>query len=146
MKRDVLTHWCIMDIIQLGGGIVIKLQDIEFHQKAAVYPQLADYIKKGILLGVIVDGEDMPSRRELALRLSINPNTVQKAYKLLEDEGFIRTISNIRSIAVVTQDTKERSRCQLIEQQVKTFITDCKSCGMNFQQTIAIMTTLWDKI
>ena len=114
MKRDVLTHWCIMDIIQLGGGIVIKLQDIEFHQ--------------------------------LALRLSINPNTVQKAYKLLEDEGFIRTISNIRSIAVVTQDTKERIRCQLIEQQVKTFITDCKSCGMNFQQTIAIMTTLWDKI
>ncbi|MFR2702120.1 MAG: GntR family transcriptional regulator [Longicatena caecimuris] len=93
-----------------------------------------------------MDGEDMPSRRELALRLSINPNTVQKAYKLLEDEGFIRTISNIRSIAVVTQDTKERIRCQLIEQQVKTFITDCKSCGMNFQQTIAIMTTLWDKI
>ena len=89
--------------------------------KRQVYPQLADYIKKGILLGEIVDGEDMPSRRELALRLSINPNTVQKAYKLLEDEGFIRTISNIRSIAVVTQDTKERIRCQLIEQQVDVY-------------------------
>lgn len=133
-----------MAIIHLGGDIVILMQNIQFHKKAAVYPQLAEHIKRGILMGDIVNGEEMPSRRELALALSINPNTVQKAYKQLEDEGIIRTISNVVSVAVVNDEIMTRIRSQLIEQQVKAFISDCKGCGLDFQKTIAMLTALWD--
>lgn len=134
-----------MAIIQLGGDIVVPMQKIQFHKKAAVYPQLADHIKRGILFGEIVNGEEMPSRRELALALSINPNTVQKAYKILEDEGVIRTISNVASVAVVNDEIKERIRSQLIEQQLRALISDCKACGMDFQKTITMFTALWDE-
>ena len=49
-----------------------------------IYLQILLYIKRGIIAGSIVDGAELPSRRVLSALLGVNPNTVQKAYKLLE--------------------------------------------------------------
>ena len=55
----------------------MNLQDIQFNKKEPMYPQLSRYIKKLILADELKHYEELPSRRELALQLSINPNTVQ---------------------------------------------------------------------
>lgn len=59
--------------------------------KQSVYLQIVEDIKRKIELGLLTEGEKLPSCRELALSLGINPNTVQRAYSELEESGYIYT-------------------------------------------------------
>ena len=63
----------------------------EFSEKP-IYEQIYDEFVKLIVLDVIKEGDKLPSVRELALSLQINPNTIQKSYKILESKGFIVSI------------------------------------------------------
>lgn len=122
----------------------MNLQHITFNKKEPMYPQLSRYIKKLILADELKLYEELPSRRELALQLSINPNTVQKAYKQLEDEGIIKTISNVKSVVIVNEETLEKLRNEMIEVTMKKFVKECQTSGLDFQQTIAWLTKLWN--
>lgn len=122
----------------------MNLQDIQFNKKEPMYPQLSRYIKKLILADELKHYEELPSRRELALQLSINPNTVQKAYKQLEDEGIIKTISNVKSVVIVNEKILEKLRSEMIEETMKEFVKEGQTSGLDFQQTIVWLTKLWN--
>lgn len=61
-------------------------------KKLSVYESIIEFIKRDIALGIIGEGERLPSCRDMAMRLGINPNTVQRAYSELELQGVIYTI------------------------------------------------------
>lgn len=63
-----------------------------FLGKQDVYLEIAERYEKYITLGVIKTGEKLPSVRTAASELRVNPNTVQKAYTLLEEKGLIRSV------------------------------------------------------
>ena len=63
-----------------------------FSTKRDVYLEIAARYEKYIILGVIKPGEKLPSVRVAAGDLGVNPNTVQRAYSLLEEKGFIRSM------------------------------------------------------
>ena len=54
-----------------------------------IYLQIVGYIKRGIVAGEIPSGDELPSRRMLSALLGVNPNTVQKACRMLEEEGIL---------------------------------------------------------
>lgn len=60
--------------------------------KLSVYESIVERIKRDIALGIIAEGERLPSCRDLALEMGVNPNTVQHAYSTLEAQGIIYTI------------------------------------------------------
>lgn len=60
--------------------------------KLSVYEGIVERIKRDVALGIIGKGERLPSCRELALEMGVNPNTVQRAYSALEEQGIIYTI------------------------------------------------------
>ena len=122
---------------------MVSFSDMKCNKKEALYPQLVSYIKKLILLGKVEDHEELPSRRELALSLSINPNTVQKAYKIMEEEGIIRTISNVKSVVCVNNEIKERIRKEYIQLYVKGFVEECKSVELSFQEVVSLLSEYW---
>lgn len=64
---------------------------VDPHSGVPIYVQLRDQIKKGVASGQLQPGEQLPSVRELAVKLTINPNTVSKVYQELEREGVIQT-------------------------------------------------------
>ena len=123
----------------------MNLKDIQFNKKEPMYPQLSRYVKKLILSDEIKHYEELPSRRELAMQLSINPNTVQKAYKQLEEEGIIKTISNVKSVVIVNEETLTMLRNEMIEETMEKFIKECQTSGLDFQQTIAWLTKKWNQ-
>ena len=53
-----------------------------------IYLQIIKYLKQGIVSGAVADGDELPSRRVLSATLGVNPNTVQKACRMLEEEGL----------------------------------------------------------
>lgn len=122
---------------------MVSFKEIQFNKKEAVYPQLVAYVKKQILIGSVENNEELPSRRELALSLAINPNTVQKAYKILEDEGIIRTISNVKSVICVNDEIKETIQKEYIQKHLQGFIEECKSVNLSFQEVVSLLSEYW---
>ncbi len=66
---------------------------IDLRNPKPIYEQIKDNIKQLIITGAFKEDEQLPSIRELAQSTSINPNTIQKAYKDLESEGYIYTVT-----------------------------------------------------
>ena len=66
-----------------------------------IYQQIVDFVRRGCAAGTISDGDELPSRRVLSALLSINPNTVQKAFRLLEEEGLITSHTGAKSCITV---------------------------------------------
>ena len=67
---------------------MISFQDFRQTDDTPIYLQIVRYIQQGLAAGAIQDGDELPSRRVVSALLAVNPNTVQKAFKLLEDEGL----------------------------------------------------------
>lgn len=65
---------------------------LRFNKEAPVYEQLVNHIKRMIIKRVLLPDEKMPSVRELARQLTLNPNTIQKAYRELEHQGYIYSL------------------------------------------------------
>ena len=66
---------------------------VDLRSRVPIYEQLYENVRKMILEGTLVEDEKIPSVRELASLLTINPNTIQKAYKALEKDGYIYSVS-----------------------------------------------------
>lgn len=65
---------------------------LDYRDARPIYAQIVDRFREQIGAGVLTPGEKLPSVRELAVQLSINPNTIQRAYRQLEMEGWITTM------------------------------------------------------
>jgi GntR family transcriptional regulator len=68
---------------------------IDLKSRKSIYEQVVDNIKDLIITGVIKAEDKIPSVRELSKILTVNPNTVQKAYRELEYQGFLYTVSGL---------------------------------------------------
>lgn len=66
---------------------------LNYRDAKPIYEQIKDGIRKLVVTGAIGTGEKLPSVRELASQLAINPNTIQRAYRELENEGYIYTLA-----------------------------------------------------
>ena len=66
---------------------------INLHGKSSIYEQIRSQILKFIQIGILKPNDKLPSVRELSMDLGINPNTVQKAYQKLEEDGYIYILS-----------------------------------------------------
>ena len=65
---------------------------IDYRDARPIYAQIVDGYRTQIVQGILTEGEKLPSVRELAATLFINPNTIQRAYRQLESEGWIATV------------------------------------------------------
>ena len=66
---------------------------LDYRDARPIYTQICDGFRDQILSGVLQNGDKLPSVRELALTLAINPNTIQRAYRELEMQGWIATVA-----------------------------------------------------
>ena len=66
---------------------------LDYRDSRPIYEQVQDGLRKLMVSGVLQEGEKLPSVRALASQLAINPNTIQRAYRTLEGEGWIVTIA-----------------------------------------------------
>ena len=109
-----------------------------------IYRQIILFIKRGVVSGAIADGDELPSRRMLSALLGVNPNTAQKAYRLLEDEGLIASTPGAKSLVTVTPTAIETVRQELTLHQAMEAIAAMKQMGMTRQDAVEAITSLWD--
>ena len=109
-----------------------------------IYMQIISYIKRGVVSGSISDGDELPSRRVLSALLGVNPNTVQKAYRMLEDEGIIVSRSGSGSCVELNAEKSGRIKREMLESDVISVITAMKQAGASKEEAAALIENLWD--
>ena len=126
-----------------GGSVLVDFSNLRFDDRAPVYQQIAEYLKRQILLGTVQDGDPMPSRRELAAQTGINPNTAQKAYRLMTEEGYVVTDGNSGSFVRLTPALREQISEELTRGLVEQFVTQAKANRLSYKKVIALVSDLW---
>ena len=110
-----------------------------------IYIQILRYIKRGIVSGVIVNGDELPSRRVLSALLGVNPNTVQKAYRALEDEELIDSRLGSKSCMDLSSEKIERVRSELTEADAIGVVKAMKQMGFSKEEAVSLIEKYWDK-
>lgn len=109
-----------------------------------IYLQILLFIKRGIIAGVILNGDELPSRRVLSSLLGVNPNTVQKAYRLLEEEGLIQSRSGAKSYMLLDETKTGRIRTELLENDARSIVSAMRQMGLTKEEAIALIEKHWD--
>lgn len=110
-----------------------------------IYLQIVRHVKREIVAGLAGDQDEMPSRRVLSALLGVNPNTIQKAYRLLEDEGVLASRGGAGSYLTVDARQVSQMRDALLEQDAKALIRSMQQSGLTLEETLALIQRLWEE-
>jgi GntR family transcriptional regulator len=110
---------------------------IDYKDTRPIYEQVAGKFKALILKGAL-QAEQMPSVRSLAMELSINPNTIQKAYAQLEREGFIYTVKGRGNFIAGTEKLLEEKRKSCLDEILKR-IKEVMEYGVTGEEILTLI-------
>lgn len=109
-----------------------------------IYLQIIRHIKRDIVSGVIKNGDEVSSRRVLSALLGVNPNTIQKAYRILEEEGLMESHSGAKSYMLLNDDVVQRVKEQLLENDASSIVNSLKQMGFTKAEALAVIEKYWE--
>ena len=141
-RRCILT--VLIQVIQSGGfpedpSAISEVRDlisINYRDPRPIYEQIRDELQKLILTGVLPPGEKLPSVRELAQELAINPNTIQRAYRELEQGGYIDSVPGKGNFAALKQEAASQRKDELMTRLRET-AAELRSLGTGEEELLA---------
>ena len=124
---------------------MISFSGFRFEDGSPIYQQIIRYLEQGVAAGTIRDGDELPSRRVLSAQLGVNPNTVQKASRLLEESGLIASRSGAKSEMTLTEEAVTAIRERLLEQEAATLVRSLRQMGLTLPQAAAWLERMWNQ-
>lgn len=108
---------------------------IDYKDKRPIYEQIVEKVRRLILRGVLKKDDAMPSVRSLALELSINPNTIQKAYQELERMGYIYSVKGRGSFIMDSQIVIEEA-VEEVKGDIEVLLQKAKDAGISLKKLL----------
>lgn len=118
---------------------------VQYTGSIPVYEQIMRYIKKEIVTGELNGEDKIPSILDLADRLSVNPNTVSRAYQELKREGLIETRRGMGTYVVRDKTMNDRMKKELSQDLVLDFIEEMKASGFTAEEIIGFVSERLEK-
>lgn len=114
---------------------------LDYADKRPLYEQTKEKLRELIISGVLKPHDKIPSVRELASNLSINPNTIQKAYRELEQEGYIYSVTAKGNYVSPRENTDKVSSARLEElcDSLKATASEMKFLGMKKEDVLKLV-------
>ena len=136
-----------MVVVQFGKGVVtlVTFEGLRLEEGMPIYLQIIRYLERGIAAGTVRDGDELPSRRVLSARLGVNPNTIQKAFRALEEAGVITSRAGAKSEVSLTPERAEAIRPRLLEEEAAALVGALRQMGLDREQAAALVLQLWDR-
>lgn len=111
---------------------------LDYQDRRPLYEQVEEKFRNLILIGALEPGSRMPSVRQLAMELSINPNTIQRAYMQLEQEGLIYPVKGKGNFIADSEEVRKISKASYTE-ELKTLLRKGKAMGIEEEELIYII-------
>ena len=124
---------------------MISFESFKTEEGRPIYQQILDFIKRGAVSGAIKNGDELPSRRVLSALLGINPNTVQKAFRLLEEEGLIGSRAGSGSVMTLSPERAALIRAELLADDIRGITGALKRTGIGREEALALIAQYWDE-
>lgn len=115
---------------------------LDYKSRLPIYEQLYNYIINIASVGAYGENEQLPSTRALASELGINPNTVLKAYQMLEKDGIIVTIPGKGSF-ITEKSSALALKKQMVLLSLKEAIIDAKNCDISQSELVSLIETVY---
>lgn len=112
---------------------------------APVYLQIINFIKRGAIAGTIRDGDELPSRRVLSTLLGINPNTVQKAFHILEEEHLMESRTGAKSCMTLPPDTLDALRREVLSDELRAMARTLRQLGISKEEALRLIEQAWEE-
>lgn len=117
---------------------------IDYQSKLPLYEQIVRRFQTLILSGALPPGSQMPSVRSLAMELSINPNTIQKAFSTLEQEGYIYSVKGKGNFVAESTGLAEQKKRTLME-QFRRLVSYGRELGIIEQEYEEVIRCIYEK-
>ena len=122
------------------------LLEIDYHNGIPIYRQIIDQIRRQIMAGLLHEGQQLSSVRELAAQLHVNPMTISKAYVILESEGLLERRRGIGLfVAKLPVAYKSKAQDKILKEILKQAVVSAVQFGIPEKQMIAIVNKFYKK-
>lgn len=114
----------------------VEMFSLDLKSKKSIYEQIVDGIKHMIITGEYKPDDKLPSVRDLSAQLTVNPNTIQKAFKALETQGWIYTVTGRGCF--VSDNNKAAGAAQTSEhfEAIASSVRELLYLGLDFDEII----------
>jgi GntR family transcriptional regulator len=120
------------------------LVEIDTHSGVPIYRQVIEQIRRQIMTGQLAEGGQLPTVRDLAAQLKVNPMTVSKAYSLLEIEGLVERRRGVGLfVAKLSRRRKERLCREMLEGIVKKAAITAVQLGVSAEEAKEVLLKLY---
>ena len=110
-----------------------------FRNDQPIYSQLTQRLTEAIVSGIYAPGEKLPSVRELALEVGVNPNTVQRALTELEREGLVFSQRTAGRFVTENENMIVNAKLRIADERVSEFLRSMKTLGCGRQEIISLI-------
>ena len=111
---------------------------LDYRDARPIYTQITENFRAQIASGILQPGDKLPSVRELAGQLAINPNTIQRAYAELEGEGFLYSVPGKGSFAQLQADST-RARKEELMAKVRELVQELRLLNVSDEEIAAMI-------
>ncbi|MBU3198440.1 GntR family transcriptional regulator [Clostridium estertheticum] len=108
----------------------------EFNDKSPIYLQIMDIIKMDIVIGKLKSNDKLPSVREMAMNMNVNPNTLQRSYQELERLGIVYTQRGTGTFVVESENLVDDLKKEMAKEVIDSFILRMRNLGFNDNEII----------
>lgn len=112
---------------------------VTFNKRDPIYLQVMRHFKKQIVAGKLRPGQEIPSRRQLATQLKINPNTVQRAYSEMEEQQLIHTEPNRPSKVTEDPTILKELKKEWLSQAVTNFVEAVRPIDISINEVLGLV-------
>ncbi len=125
---------------------MINFENCILQDGSPIYLQILQYVKRGIVAGTIVAGDELPSRRMLSALLGVNPNTIQKAFRQLEEEGLVVSHTGAKSLMRLDEAAVAAVRSQLLQADACRAAATLRQMGLTLADAQRLLAAVWDTV
>ena len=115
---------------------------LDYKSRLPIYEQLCQSITKMAALGALAPGEQLPSVRSLAQKLGVNPNTVQKAYQILERDGLLFSVPGKGSFLSKDVSAVQQQRREAVE-RLREAAANARKCGVPEEEALGCVSEVF---
>lgn len=118
---------------------------LDYKDRRPIYEQIVERFSELILKGALEADSQLPSVRNLAMELSINPNTIQRAYQELERQGYIYSIKGRGSFTAQNEELAVNKRKELMK-EIKKKVGEGRDMGVEFEEVINVVRECYKEV
>jgi GntR family transcriptional regulator len=118
---------------------------IEFHvdgrSGVAPYMQLVQQVRRALRLGLLTEGDQLPTVKEVVSKVAINPNTVLKAYRELEHEGLVAPRPGVGTFVTRTLADRSLAAHEPLREELRAWLAKARAAGLDTESIEALFVT-----